>query len=105
MTQEVYNQMTGLDRDRVPLESTGGAGTSSAHWENNYRLSSAAGTGGVDYYGFENEMMIGYYSSGLNLLISSMSIKHLVDLGYNEINIGSNEGYVEIINNLSFSFE
>jgi hypothetical protein len=101
-TQEAYNQMAGLDRDRVPLESTGGAGTSSAHWENNYRLSSAAGTGGVDYYGFENEMMIGYYSSGLNLLISNMSIKHLVDLGYNEINRGSNEGYVEIINNLSF---
>ena len=55
----------------------------------------------MDYYGIENEIMIGYYEAGSNLIISDISIKHLVDLGYNEKNKGANEGYVIISNEIS----
>lgn len=91
-TQQSYNELTGLSRDRIPLESTGGSGTNSAHWENNYKNSSAPGSGSVDYYGLDNEIMIGYYSAGMDLVISKQSIKHLVDLGYLEKNPGTSEG-------------
>ena len=100
-TQQAYNNVTGLVRSKIPLESIGGSGTASAHWENNYRSSTAVGGNNVDYYGIENEIMIGYYEAGSNLIISDISIKHLVDLGYNEKNKGANEGYVIISNEIS----
>ena len=37
----------------------------------------------------------------LSIIISDISIKHLVDLGYNEKNKGANEGYVIISNEIS----
>lgn len=90
--QDAYNSITESSRSKVPLESSGGSGTSSAHWEDNYRPSSATGSGGVDYYGLGNELMIGSYAPGSTRLISDLSIKSLVDFGYQEVSPGTNEG-------------
>ena len=91
-TQSAYNSITNLTRNKVPLESSGSSGTASAHWEDNYRNASTIGAGGLNYPGISGELMNGYYSQGSNLLISNLSIKSLVDLGYQEVNPGSNEG-------------
>lgn len=79
-------------RPRVALESAGGSGTSSAHWENDFRSSAAAGSLGFNYPGLLNELMVGFYFSGFNQTLSPISIKMLTDFGYTEINPGSSEG-------------
>lgn len=91
-TQEAYNAITESLRTKIPLESSGGAGTASAHWEDNYRNNSAAGSGGVDHYGVTNELMNGSYAPGSTIILSDLSIKCLVDFGYQEVNPGTNEG-------------
>lgn len=91
--QSAYNTITSNSNFvQVPLESTGASGTASAHWENNYRSSAATGSGGLNHTGLVNELMVGYYSAGMNSIISNVSLKVLVDFGYQEINPGSNEG-------------
>jgi hypothetical protein len=90
--QNAYNNICSLVRSQIPLENTGGSGTVSSHWSRTYRPATATGSGGVGYPGFSNELMIGYYSTGFNLILSQLTIKTLVDFGYEEINPGSSEG-------------
>ena len=87
-----YGTIIGGGRPRIALESSGGAGTNSAHWENNYRDSSAANSYGFNYPGLVNELMVGFYSQFINFVISSISIKHLTDYGYEEVTPGASEG-------------
>lgn len=91
--QSAYNTITSNSNYvQIPLESTGSSGTASAHWENNFRSSAATGSGGLSHIGLVNELMVGYYSAGMNSIISNVSLKVLVDFGYQEINPGTNEG-------------
>lgn len=90
--QRAYNSMTLTTRQKIPLENEGGNGTASAHWENNYRPSTAQGSMGVGYPGLTNELMVGFYSQGQESMISDLSIKTLVDFGYDLIEEGLNEG-------------
>jgi hypothetical protein len=69
-------------RNKIPLEDFGGSGTSSAHWENNYRSSAYVGSGGYSYPGLSNELMVGTYGPGQNSILSNLSIQILVDFGY-----------------------
>jgi hypothetical protein len=89
-SQQAYNGITGLVRQKIPLERSGTVGTADGHWENQYRSASSAGSLGVGYPGLSNELMIGYYSP--SQVISSLSVNALVDFGYIEINPGTNEG-------------
>jgi hypothetical protein len=77
---------------KVPLEDSGGAGTESSHWEDNYRNSSYPGSDGFNYPGVIDELMVGSISPGTPRLLSKLSIGSLVDFGYVEINPGSSEG-------------
>lgn len=95
--QNAYNLSSGLTRIKVPLEDTGGDGTAGGHWEDNHRLSSAAGSGGVDYAGLYNELMVGTIAVGQSRVLSQVTIKALVDFGYEEINPGSEESGLQIL--------
>lgn len=75
-TQAAYNSITSLDRAKTPLETSGGSGTASAHWENNYRTSDGAG-----YYGVVDELMVGAIVSG-GMVLSDLSLGALKDFGY-----------------------
>lgn len=74
--QTAYNAITSLDRTKTPLETSGGSGTASAHWENNYRTSDGAG-----YYGVVDELMVGALVSG-GMVLSDLSLGALKDFGY-----------------------
>ena len=87
-------------RPKVALENTGGSGTNSAHWENDYRNSAATGSLGFNYPGLSNELMVGYYSQGGTFKLSPISIKCLTDFGYEEINPGTSEGNPTLVNSL-----
>jgi hypothetical protein len=100
-TKSAYNSIVGLPRSKIPLEDSGGEGTASGHWENSYRSESYLGAEGLNYPGLYNELMVGWYSSGLNFVLSQLSIKCLVDFGYEEINIGSQEDSPQIVSNLN----
>ena len=93
-----YNSILGSNRPKISLENEGGGGTASAHWENNFRPSSAAGSDGFNYPGLQNELMVGFYSQSTNFVLSSLSIKTLVDFGYLERNPGANEGAPTLVN-------
>jgi hypothetical protein len=93
-----YNSILGSTRPKISLENEGGGGTASSHWENNFRSSSAAGSEGFNYPGLQNELMVGFYSASTNFVISSLSIKTLVDFGYFEKNVGANEGTPTLVN-------
>jgi hypothetical protein len=97
--QAAYNAITGLTRSLIPLENVGGGGTASAHWENSFRPSSATGSLGVSYPGLTNELMIGYISP--NLVLSPLSIKTLVDFGWEEVNAGASEGNPTLVSSIS----
>ena len=99
--QAAYNQITGLPRSFVPLEDSGGPGTVGGHWEIDYRPSSSNSGGSVDYYGFWDELMVGYFDRGIDFRISSLSIKTLVDLGYVEVEPGQNEGEPTLTTNFA----
>lgn len=93
-----YNSILGSNRPKIALETEGGNGTASAHWENDFRPSSAAGSEGFDYPGLQNELMVGFYSQSLNFVISDLSMKILVDFGYLEKNPEINEGVPNLVN-------
>ena len=42
--------------------------------------------------------MVGYYFSGLNIVISQLSIQTLVDFNYQEVNPGTSEGNPTTVN-------
>lgn len=88
-----------IKRPKIPVEAGGGAGTQGSHWEDDYRSSGAAGSNGIAYPSFREEIMIGTYNSP-NLKITDLSVKVLVDFGYVEKNLGVNEGLVAIDNNV-----
>lgn len=94
-----YSALVGL-RPKVALESTGGSGTNSAHWENDYRDSAATGSLGFNYAGLVNELMVGYYSTSVSYVISQVSIQSLVGFGYQEKNPGTSEGNPTLANML-----
>ena len=74
-------------RTKIPLENTGGAGTSSAHWEDLFRPASTAPFGDRDSYpGLSNDIMGGYFDTAINYIISSITIQNLADMGYEAIN-------------------
>jgi len=95
-----YSGFIGSDRARVPLEDSGGSGTSSAHWENNFRSSSYAGANGFSYPGLGNELMVGFYSPATTFKITNLSLSALTDFGYQEKNPGTNEGSPTLVNSL-----
>ena len=95
-----YGTLLGSGRPKVALENAGGSGTSSAHWENDYRNSSAAGSLGYNYPGLLNELMVGTYSQGGTYRLSPISIKCLTDFGYEEIIPGASEGNPTLVNSL-----
>lgn len=74
--QMAYNSITSLERTKTPLETSGGSGTASAHWENNYRTSDGTG-----YYGVVDELMVGALVSG-GMVLSDLSLGALKDFGY-----------------------
>lgn len=98
--QGAYNSIASLSRNKIPLENSGGSGTQSSHWENNFRPSTDPGTDGLTYPGLLNELMVGFYSPSINFVISDLSIKTLVDFGYIEKNPGANEGIPTLVNSL-----
>lgn len=93
-----YNTIIGNSRLLVPLEDTGGSGTSSAHFEDTFRSSSYPNGRGVSYPGLTNELMVGYYSTSTNFVISNMSLSALKDFGYQII--GAAEGTPILANSL-----
>jgi hypothetical protein len=96
--QQAYNSITSATRQKIPLENEGGDGTASAHWEDDYRPSTSAGSMGVGYAGLTNELMVGFYSQGQESVISDLSIKTLVDFGYDLVQEGLNEGIPNLSN-------
>ena len=87
----IINDTTNI-HNKIPLEDSGGSGTLSAHWENNFRTASYTGSGGVAYPGLSNELMVGSISRGASRILSGLSVKTLVDFGYKEVTPGNSEG-------------
>ena len=100
--QAAYNAITSQTRSKMPLENTGGGGTASAHWEDSFRPASAAGSLGVSYPGLSNELMVGYIVN--NMVMSRLTIKTLVDFGYEEINPGTSEGNPGLVSSITAGF-
>lgn len=74
--QTAYNTITSLERTKTPLETSGGSGTASAHWENDHRTSE-----GIGYHGVVDELMVGALVSG-GMVLSELSLGALEDFGY-----------------------
>jgi hypothetical protein len=74
--QSSYNRITSLERTKTPLETSGGSGTASAHWENDFRTSE-----GIGYYGVVDELMVGALVPG-GMVLSDLSLGALKDFGY-----------------------
>jgi hypothetical protein len=91
----------GTNYIKIPLESTGDSGTSNAHFENDYRPNTYTGGGGLSYPGLENELMLGSIVYGGIMRISSVTLGALLDFGYQEVNPGNNEGFVDLNNGSS----
>lgn len=90
-TQTAYNAVAGVLESSIPVENEGGGGTISKHWEDNFRPKSAPLVGG--YPGLRDELMIGTAGvDGSRRVLSVLSINHLIDLTYQEVNPGANEG-------------
>jgi hypothetical protein len=75
-TQTAYNSISTLNRTKTPLETSGGSGTASAHWENDFRTSDGTG-----YYGVVDELMVGALVPG-GMVLSDLSLGALEDFGY-----------------------
>jgi hypothetical protein len=96
-TQMAYNSITGLSSYlyqpiNIPLEITGGSGTVNSHWENQSRYFSPS-TEKPNYPGVLNELMVGSAPNpGETRVLSQLTLKNLVDFGYEEINPGESEG-------------
>lgn len=97
-TQAAYNTiLQNNTRKFVPLESSGGQGTVNGHWEDVYRNAVAPST--INYPGLTNELMIGNIPPGAAnpvRILSSLTIKALVDLGWEEVLPNSSEGVPSI---------
>jgi hypothetical protein len=92
-TQTAYNSITSTVKSKVAIESQGGAGSINSHWENNFRPSSSAGSLGVSYPGLTNELMKAAAAPGeAKNVLSILTIKNLVDLGWMEVNADLSEG-------------
>jgi len=93
--------------NKIPLESSGGTGTNSAHWENDFRSSSAPGADGKNYPGVQNELMVGFINpiSNGGMIISQLSIQTLVDFGFEEVSPGSSEGVPNLNNAQSVNIQ
>jgi hypothetical protein len=102
--QAAYNTITSLSRSRIPLENTGGGGTASGHWDDTFRPATATGSLGVSYPGLRNEMMVGYFTKGANFVLSRLTIKTLVDFGWEEITPGASEGNPGLVLSASAGF-
>ena len=97
---QAYNTIINSNVSKIPLENTGGPGTANKHWlyNNNFIIN------GLIHYGFINEVMVANASKESlkngtsNFVISQLSIKYLVDLGYEEKSIGASEGSPTIAN-------
>jgi len=100
--QAAYNAITSQTRSKMPLENTGSSGTASAHWEDSFRPASAAGSLGVSYPGLSNELMVGYIVN--NMVMSRLTLKTLVDFGYEEINPGTSEGNPGLVSSITAGF-
>jgi hypothetical protein len=92
--QRAYNSITTLDRNKTPLESSGGGGTASAHWEDDFRSSE-----GTSYYGTANELMVGALVPG-GMILSDLSLGALEDFGYETY--PSTEGKPDLSTSASF---
>jgi hypothetical protein len=90
--RDAYNSITGLSRTKTPVENSGGAGTIGSHWEDNFRTETT-----TSYPGVDNELMRGSVLE--SMVLSRLSIRTLVDFGYEEISPGSiGEGNPRLIN-------
>lgn len=94
LAQAAYNTLLSNNTlNRISLEDTGGAGTTSGHWNDTLKIDS-----GIRYPGFANELMIGYFNTTVKPLISQLSIDALVNFGYVEKSPGTNEGTPTLVN-------
>lgn len=95
ITQQAYNDISGMQRIKTPLEDSGSVpGTIGSHWENNYRPAGYE-IGEPDYSGI-TDIMIGMYSLWN---ITSISTSFLLDLGYVENNPNFNTFSLNSLNN------
>jgi hypothetical protein len=114
LTQTAYNQAArhvgpaDTLRVKIPLEDGVGTGidpnllggTIDKHWDDTFRSASTIGSLGVSYNGLSNELMIGWDLEGSEVVLSLVSIKHLVDLGWEEVRPGTSEGNPNIRSSL-----
>lgn len=77
-TSQTYNTITGLNRQSIPLESTGGGGSAGYHWEDEFR-SRFDSANNQEYYGIVNETMRS--SVYLNPILSRLSITAVSEMG------------------------
>ena len=104
-TQAAYNSITSTVRSKVTIESQGSSGSINSHWENNFRPASAAGSLGVSYPGLTNELMKSTIGAGeAKLVLSMLTIKNLVDMGWMEVNPGLSEGVPTLATTSAFRF-
>lgn len=90
--RSAYRSVTGNSNYlKIPLEPG-----SNAHWDDAFRPSSAPGSGGLSHLGLGNELMVSEISPGASRVLSPVSIKALVDLGYEEKNPGASEGVPQL---------
>lgn len=82
-TKTAYEKINGSST-LIPVRVGGGAGTEDGHWSQFERT-----INGIKYKPVTNDIMIS--STATNLVITPMSIKALVDFGYEEVNPGSSE--------------
>jgi hypothetical protein len=89
--QAAYNSVASVSRTKYPVENSGGVGSISAHWEDNFRSEST-----TSYPGLSDELMVSTYPMGIlpsaRRVISLLSIKQLVDFGWEEKTPGTSEG-------------
>lgn len=101
--QAAYNNITQLNLDVIPLpQSNDVLNNDSAHWSTKARIwqypQYLGGGPAILHPGLKNELMIPYAPNpGQKHILSSLTIKNLVDIGYIERNPGANEG-IPIIN-------
>jgi len=100
--QAAYNSVASVSRTKYPIENTGGAGSIGSHWENNFR---SDGTG--TYPGCFDELMVFSYPMGQipseRRVISLLSIKQLVDFGWEERTPNTSEGQPGIVRPIGLS--
>ena len=91
---EAYNniyQETGFGTEMtfaIATETTGGAGTAGGHWENECFLKTDMDSTDRPFFGFTDELMIGYVIAGGNSTISDLTLGALRDFGYETANTG-----------------